>query len=168
MLVTDATLASTLAEQVHGHRGISYDRPVVIECDDLRTITLRIEPDYEVNPFRDYDCYGTLHETHVRWTGREQRPHGVDGAGSRMQARDGMWWWQPPADVKPYPEALAALRERVRRFVSEQWSFVGIVLTLTDASGVERGHASLWSVEDDLSLGELTEIISDLLSEVLT
>jgi hypothetical protein len=87
------------------------------------------------------------------------------------QARKEGW------DTPPYGEGTKGERahraaladfDRLRRFCSGQWSYVGCVVTLLDDEGDEMDNsASLWGIESDCS-EYLEQVARELAGEVLS
>lgn len=157
-------LGNRFAAEVTNTRGeLVYDSPVSIEVEGIGTYTLTIEYDPEAGLFDgNHGEWGELAESSWhRNTGRQQRPSGFDGAARILSTRGGPVWWQPPAGEK----ANAQLAERVRRFLAEDWSFVGVTLTLS-IPGYDDQSTSLWGIESDPGADYLAEVISEMSGEL--
>lgn len=155
-------LGARLAAEVMDSRGeMSYDGPVAIYVEGVGTYTLTIDEDHDGDLFDgNHGDFGTLAEpsrSRHHDTGRMQRPSGFDGAARKLDTRRGPIWWQPPADEK----GNAQLAERVRRWFAEDWSFVGVTLTLS-IPGYEDQSTSLWGIETDGGADYLAETITDI------
>lgn len=145
-----------LAEEVMSSwRGeMSYNGPVSVYVEGVGTYTLRIESDEEATLWDgNSGDYGSF-----EWDSRDgRRPSGFDGASRKFDSRGGPVWWQPPVEEKSNFE----LAERVRRFLSEDWSFVGVTLTLS-IPGYEDQSGGLWGIETDCGVDYLEEILGDM------
>ena len=139
-----------------------------IELLGNEAIAVEIVPDYDCDTFaNDSDCYGKL-EMERR---DRSRPEGFNGAAVKLVGRD-VYWWQPPMDVVNMPEQLEALRKRVQGWLRDEWSYVGIVVTLLsapcDCCGARKeSDASLWRIESDSGEDYFEEVIGDLVHGLL-
>lgn len=156
-------LGNRFASEVTNTRGeIFCDSPVSIEVEGVGTYTLRIEPDHESTLWDgNTGEWGTFDWDAAQRSGDRQRPSGMDGAARKFDSRSGPVWWQPPAGEN----ANAEMAERVRRFLAEQWDYVGIVLSLS-IPGYEEQSTSLWAVESDPGADYLAEVISEMSGEL--
>ena len=66
--------------------------------------------------------------------------------GERVDGRHGPVWIV--ADGEGDPEYKDQDLDRLRSYVLEHWSMVGIIVTAS-RNGIELGSASLWSIESD-------------------
>lgn len=64
-------------------------------------------------------------------------------------------------------EYIEESKERIRRFMRDEWSFIGVTVTASKA-GVELGRASVWGIESDSGNPVLNEVAGDLQHEAIT
>lgn len=164
------------------HKGVT-DMPTfehmgqIIERDGF-TITARIEHDDNTeSPWCRENGHGDVSE----WTNRDKKAGEMvlnsdmgsyryyDYAGAvKIALRDGWGIANPPEGATRRQIAALAAREdfeRLRRWCNDDWSYVGVVVTVS-AKGVELGSASLWGIESDA--GEyLVEVANELLPEAM-
>lgn len=127
-----------------------------------RTFSMAIEPDLDHgHPWEEEDGHGPVSD----WTSRDKRPGEMvlassggrhrfyDFAEAVKIAKRDRW------DAPPYGEGTAGQKASraaladfnwLRRYCSDQWSYVGVVVTLLDGDGEETDQqASLWGICDD-------------------
>lgn len=144
------------------------------------TITARIEQDDDSTPPWDReDGHGEVSElesrpkragemtlSDLRW-GRGARYYDFAGA-VKLARRDGWGIANPPEGATRRQIAALAAREdfeRLRRWCNDDWSYVGVVVTVS-ARGVDLGTASFWGIESDAG-DYLLEVANELLSDVM-
>jgi len=127
-------------------------------------VRAQLAPDLTVNPFTDTDIYGAVKEMNST-----QRPAGFDGAARKIHTPRSVYWWQPPSDTRD-AAVIASIAERVRRFLNDDWSYVGLLVevrhppcTLCGESRVTS--AGLWGIESDSDDGYVIETLGDLVNE---
>lgn len=129
----------------------------------LRSFSVKFEADSDMGaPWKNEEGHGTVSD----WTSRDKLPGELvlctdrgskryyDFAGACKTAlRDG---W----DAKPYNDGTQTKREQaakaalsdfecLRQFCNDQWSYVGVIVTLLNDDGSESDTSeSLWGVED--------------------
>lgn len=135
----------------------------LLAAGSLRTFSVKFEADSDMGaPWKNEDGHGDVSD----WTTRDKLPGELvlctdrgskryyDFAGACKTAlRDG---W----DAKPYNDGTESKREQaakaalsdfeyLRQFCNDQWSYVGVIVTLLDDDGEETDMSeSLWGVED--------------------
>lgn len=124
-------------------------------------------------PWEDCDCHGPVSE----WTRRAKLPGELvlcgdngyhrfyDFQGACRIARD---VWGLPTKEKA-AEAARKDYEYLRRFCNDQWSYVGVVVTLLDDDGdaLEDYTDSLWGIESDATEA-LEEVAHELAEQIVT
>lgn len=165
-----------------GHKGVT-DMTTFTHVDqtikhDGFTITARIEQDDDSTPPWDReDGHGEVFE----WTNRDKKAGELvlnsdrgsrryyDYAGAvKIALRDGWGIANPPEGATRRQIAALAAREdfeRLRRWCNDDWSYVGVVVTVS-ARGVDLGTASFWGIESDAG-DYLLEVANELLSDVM-
>ncbi len=150
------------------------------------TFTFRTERDEDTGaPWDEHDGHGPVSD----WTSRDKYPgelvlssdrHGVKryydfAAAVAMAKRDG--WNAPPYDIPGETRGQRAARaamadyNRLRRWCSDQWEWIGVIVTCEDLPGAPS--ESLWGIESDAGeyLGEVArelagQIVSAVVAEV--
>lgn len=149
-----------------------------IEQDGF-TITARIEQDdFDATPpWVREDGHGEVSE----WTYRDKKAGELTLTSERgshryydfksavkLARRCGWGIANPPEGATKRQIAALAAREdfeRLRRWCNDDWSYVGVVVTVS-AKGVELGFASLWGIESDAG-DYLVEVANELLPEAM-
>lgn len=165
-----------------GHKGVT-DMTTFTHVDqtikhDGFTITARIEQDDITESLWDREGgHGEVSE----WTRRDKKAGEMvlnsdmgsyryyDYAGAvKIALRDGWGIANPPEGATKRQIAALAAREdfeRFRRWCNGDWSYVGVVVTVS-ARGVDLGTASLWGIESDAG-DYLLEVANELLPEAM-
>lgn len=144
-----------------------------IELDGF-TITARTERDDDATPpWKREDGHGEV----LEWTSRDKKAGELtlytgryyDFAGAvKMARRDGWGITSPPEGATKRQIAALAAREdfeRLRRWCNDDWSYVGVVVTVS-ARGVELGSASFWGIESD-ACDYLLDVANELLPDAM-
>lgn len=137
-----------------------------LDLGDGRTLRLRIRPDEDIDPFKEFDCYGKLSE--CRTDG--QRPAGFDGNAEKLRLQHDCYWWQPPADgPKRGTDEFASLRQSVIDVAND--GLYGVVLELLsgkDGYGqpIVAKVESLWAIDGLRQNDYLSTVVRDLADEM--
>ena len=134
-----------------------------IALPDGRGFHITMEYDLD-SRLEDEDYFGEL-----KWS--EKRPEGFDGAAEKIHNRNGDGlWWMPPEDAKSDVAVKDALRKVVQGYFREEWSYMGIIVTLltpcTCCKESKETFASLWRIESNADEDYLKEIVLDRLNEL--
>ena len=142
------------------------------------TFRVNFEPDSDAGePWSREDGHGEVSD----WTSRDKQPgerilcsdrgrkRYYDFAGAvKLARKDG--WDAPPYGGKPGERAARAANadfERMQAWCNDQWSYVGVVVTLLDTDGdPTRETESLWGVESDGDYS--SECARELAGEIAT
>jgi hypothetical protein len=150
--------------------------------------TFKVEFPYdEMNheaPWDASDGHGPIREARAGYTGRPSKDPGevvlTSNRGTywiynfaeaiRIAKRDG--WNAKPYDVpgetngQKAVKAVRADMEYLRRWLDDQWQWIGVVVTLLDEDGEETDRtASLWGIESD-AREYLVEVAHELADEI--
>ena len=134
-------------------------------------IEVTLEQDTDSN-LRDW-C-GELADVPARSYNSGQRPDHFNGNAEVVHSdRWGRTWWQPPADVIRGTEGFAKLREVVRGWYSDEWHYIGIVVTVSKVCPCcdhlrEVASESLWGIESNCGKYHIAEVVADLLAGIKT
>lgn len=138
-------------------------------CDG-RTLLLRIESD-DASPLDDADWFGAVSPIDTWRDSRAPRPAGFDGRARKLRPRDGVYWWQPPADVPD--ETIPAMERSLLDLLDYGYSSVGVILkeTVEDSRGnahsVTVDAAWIGGVEPFPDPDYLATLVADLVAELL-
>jgi hypothetical protein len=161
-----------------------------ITLPDGRTLRLRQEPDDFASIDDFVDCYGRIVPIQ-RHREFPTRPDGFDGFARKIRTRDGVYWWQPPDDLRTakrepmYVEAAdgsihrhpLAVHDPIRTAQQAildilEHGFVNVgVEVLSDCGSCHRPQVmdSAWigGVEAVMSREYTLDLLRDLLDQVL-
>ena len=54
---------------------------------------------------------------------------------------------------------------RLERFADGDWSFIGLIVTITEDDGTELASSSVWGVESDAGADYIAELYADQLTD---
>ena len=113
------------------------------------------------------DWFGQLEYTPLKG----QRPAGFNGA-ARVVYSNGRRrvWWQPPADIVRDPVAVEAVKDYVRGWYNDEWSFVSVIITrrtFCQCCGEYSNEtgASLSLIESNSDADYIRSVLADLFSQ---
>lgn len=91
------------------------ERATYLLGDGSQRVVVTLGPDEWASIRDDEDWIGKVAEcSRGGWYGHSERPKGFDGFARKVcDHRGGVYWWQPPADVRGNDESIALLQRNL-------------------------------------------------------